>query len=479
MRQQLFRRLTYGINVLIAIFLASGLVVMANWLANKYPLRHDYIQSQDLYKLSGKTEKILTSLNQDIEFFAFFNPYDPDNELYPKIKRLLREYEAVSPHVKVTMVDPVQQTPETRKLIREYVSEPDTVVIRYGDRTRVLTEMKMADFDFRLNEYTGAQIKKLKELKAEQAFTSAIISLIDPTPVLARFTVKHGEKSVFGYGNDGMTEARRLMEKDNVTAQPIELISLTEIPASTCDVLVVAGPTRPFMPEEINVIRRYLNKGGRALFLLDPEIETGLEPLLSEYNTEVTDTIVFDPVTQSPSASPLQLIVALYAPHSITESLKTYTIFLIARAVIVKDKANDVNKGTGLAFTSYDGWADTDTDATSWQFNQNEDIDGPVSIAVAIENEKSGMRIVTVGDSDFVSNREVMNGTNRDFFLNSINWLIDREELISISPKTLIERRRLQLNPLAQKIVLFGPIVVIPLFSILVGITVYLFRRRH
>lgn len=43
MRSQTLRRLTYGANVAVALVLAAALVVMANWLANKYPRRHDFV----------------------------------------------------------------------------------------------------------------------------------------------------------------------------------------------------------------------------------------------------------------------------------------------------------------------------------------------------------------------------------------------------------------------------------------------------
>lgn len=478
MRQQLIRRLTYGSNVVFAIGLAFALIVMLNWLAQRYPWRHDFIQAQDIYRLSGKTQSLLASLENDVHFYVFGNPQD--SELYPKLERLLREYDAASRFVSFTMVDPVRDIAQVRELARRYnVAEPDTVVITYGDRSRMLTEMRLADFRFSRNPHTGGQIKTLTEFKAEQAFTSALIELIDPTPLLARFTINHGERSISSFDNRGMMDARRMLESDNIIAKPIDLITIAEIPSHTCDVLVVAGPSRPFMQEEINVIRRYLNNGGRALFLLDPEITTGLEPLLREYNIDVTDTLVFDPRMQAPGASPLQLIIGLYAPHPITRTLQQVTIFLIARAVQVLDETNDINRGTDLAITTYDGWADTDTGATSWRFDPDKDIEGPVSIAVAIENIRSGMRIVAVGDSDFASNGEIELGANRDFFMNAINWLIDREELVEVAPRSIAEQRRLNLSSHQQLILTILVIGVVPILTILAGIGVYYLRRRY
>jgi hypothetical protein len=79
-------------------------------------------------------------------------------------------------------------------------------------------------------------------------------------------------------------------------------------------------------------------------------------------------------------------------------------------------------------------------------FDPQVDIPGPVPVAVAIERgpvpgvhvQIRPTRLVVVGDSDFASNGGLM-GANADFFLNSVNWLLDRDELLALSPKTFEE----------------------------------------
>jgi len=477
MRHQVIRRLTYGSNVAVAVALAAALVVMVNWLANKYPRRHDFIQTSDMYQLSEKTKNVLKELERDVEFYFFSNPQE--SELYSKIERLLAAYQAVTPRVKVRMADTIRDIAELRKLVRELnVDEPDTVVIKYGDEKKVLTEMKLADFTFHYNEYTGGQIKKLKRLKAEQAFTSAILELMNPVKINARFTVRHGEKSLSSYADDGYSEAKRYLERDGISATPIELVALQEVPGTNCDVLIIAGPTKQFMEHELNLIRRYLNQGGRALIMLDPEMATGLEELVSEYNVKVGNDIVVDPELQLPYASPLQLIVGRYSGHAITRRLQTYTAFFLARSVSIADYENTVNRAQELATTSRRGWGETDTDKDSFKYTEGKDLDGPVSVAVAVENEKTGMRLVVIGDADFFTNRELARGANRDFFLNSVNWLVKREFLVAIGAKTVTEMRRLDLNAVQLWAVTIFVMGIVPLFAALAGILVYVRRRQ-
>ncbi len=472
------RRITYGTNVIIGIIVVFALVIMANYITYKYPKRYDFVQTSDLYKISDKTKNVLKTLDKDVNFYVFSNPQE--SELYTKLERLIKAYQAVNPKVKLNMLDKERDIAKVRKIVKDMsIDEPDSVGIKYGDEKKVLTEMDMADFNFKHNNYTGGQIKELKLFKAEQAFTSAIIELMNPRKYYAKFTVKHGEKSIFGFNDVGASEAKRYLLRDNVIAEPIELVSLKEIPTESNDVLVVAGPTREFMPHEVNLVRQYLSKGGRALFMLDPQVKTGLEPLLEEHNVRLGDDLVVDPGGQIPGASPLQLIVGLYHDHPIVRKLNgIYTLFVIARSVNVIDPENDVNQARELAITTRRGWSETDKDTYPPKFNDEEDEYGPICVAVAVDNKKSGMRIVVFGDSDFIANLEFSQGANRDLFMNSINWLIKRETLISIGPKTIQEIRRLDLSPLQLRIVTVVVIVVVPLLSVVAGVIVY-FRRRQ
>ena len=472
------RRITYGANVIVGIIIVFTLVVMANYLAFKYPKQYDLIQTSNLYKISDKTKNILKSLDKDVTFYVFSNPQN--SELYTKLERLLKAYQSVNSKIKFSMLDRERDIAKVRNIVKDMdIEEPDSVGIKYGDEKKILTEMDMADFDFKHNNYTGGQIKELKLFKAEQAFTSAIIDLMNPRKYYAKFTVKHGEKSIFGYNDVGASEAKRYLLRDNVVAEPIELVSMKEIPTKSNDLLVVAGPTREFMPHEVNLVRKYLADGGRAFFMLDPEIKTGLEPLLEEHNVRLGDDLVVDPNGQIPGASPLQLIVGLYYEHPIVKKLNgIYTLFLIARSVNIIDPENDVNQAHQLAITTRKGWSESDKEAYPPEFDSDSDKSGPVCVAVAVDNKKSEMRMVVFGDSDFINNLEFSKGANRDLFMNSVNWLIKREVLISIGPKTIQEIQRLDLSPIQLKIVTILVIVVVPLMSVIAGIIVYIRRRQ-
>ena len=137
-----------------------------------------------------------------------------------------------------------------------------------------------------------------------------------------------------------------------------------------------------------------------------------------------------------------------------------------------------------LIASSANGWADLNPDDASPQFDAAVDIAGPVPVALAIERgpvpgvhvQIRPTRLVVVGDSTFITNGGLM-GANADFFLNSVNWLLDREDMLAISPaamddfRVVMDARRLH--------ALFAVVVVgLPSLVALMGLLVA-WRRRH
>ena len=88
------------------------------------------------------------------------------------------------------------------------------------------------------------------------------------------------------------------------------------------------------------------------------------------------------------------------------------------------------------------------------------------------------MRLVVVGCSGFVDNNSlIQNEGNVDFFMNSLNWLLKREQQIAVSPKTPQEFR-LDMSPSQAKMVYTLVIGGMPLAVAALGLIVWLRRRK-
>jgi ABC-type uncharacterized transport system involved in gliding motility auxiliary subunit len=117
---------------------------------------------------------------------------------------------------------------------------------------------------------------------------------------------------------------------------------------------------------------------------------------------------------------------------------------------------------------------------------------GPVTIAAAVaasaapatppatppaaDAPKPETRLVVVGDSDFAGNNALGIQGNRDFALNSINWLAQQENLIAIRPHDP-QDRRIQLTEDQTQRIFWIALLIIPGLLLGTGVRVWWKRR--
>ena len=95
----------------------------------------------------------------------------------------------------------------------------------------------------------------------------------------------------------------------------------------------------------------------------------------------------------------------------------------------------------------------------------------------ASDAQKPETRVVVYGDSDFAANSAFSIQGNKDLFLNTIGWLSQQENLISIRPTAADDRR---LNPMpaaTQATIMYGAWLGMPL--LIFGIGIYSWWRRR
>ena len=92
------------------------------------------------------------------------------------------------------------------------------------------------------------------------------------------------------------------------------------------------------------------------------------------------------------------------------------------------------------------------------------------------EVETKKARIVVFGDSDFVTNANMGISGNGDLFLNTVSWLAEEENLISIRAKST-ESQPIMLTARQGKVLFWIPVVLMPLAFLVTGVTVVVRRR--
>jgi hypothetical protein len=137
-----------------------------------------------------------------------------------------------------------------------------------------------------------------------------------------------------------------------------------------------------------------------------------------------------------------------------------------------------------LARTPSDVWGDVHAPAEYGDFEYDALTEKRGQRIVGISSEAAGefagARMVFFGDTFFYSNygiQEVGTRGNLILFVNSINWLAERELQLEIGPKVPFESR-VELLPDETRSISIYVLAVIPAAAALLGLVVWWFRRR-
>jgi ABC-type uncharacterized transport system involved in gliding motility auxiliary subunit len=87
-------------------------------------------------------------------------------------------------------------------------------------------------------------------------------------------------------------------------------------------------------------------------------------------------------------------------------------------------------------------------------------------------------RLIVFGNSRFASNQVLGAAGNRDLFLNSLSWLAQQEDLISIRPRSRQGSGPIFMSAAQSRAIFFLPVIVLPGLVLLSGFTVYMRRRK-
>jgi hypothetical protein len=363
------------------------------------------------------------------------------------VRLLLETYRATAEGVKpaklrVELVDPDRELGRARELSARYdLHQANVVVFDAGGRRKYVEAKDLTDVEYTLRGTTALD-KKVVGFKAEEAFSSAILSVSQTVVPVVYMLSGHGECDPMDYGPFfGYSSIARAIRRDNIALKTFTL-DQHGVPADAAAV-IVARPERRLSQAELDMLASYLlNRGGRLVCLLDPGVRTGLEPLLLEWGVKLSADVVV-----GVTLTGRELLISDYGDHSASRQMrKLVTVFYTPRSVEPLTTGTvgvDRPQVTALALTTEDSWAETDLKQHPPKFDAAVDRRGPISVAVAVEKGSGAAvglrptRIVVFGDSAFVANDalETGSGANREFFLNALNWLLERETVLAIGPK--------------------------------------------
>jgi ABC-type uncharacterized transport system involved in gliding motility auxiliary subunit len=438
-----------GTNTAVVVLAVLAILGLLNFLGYKHHKRFD-LTTEKLFTLSDQTQQVAKGLQRDVQIFRFAKTPDA------RLSDLLGEYVNLNRKIRYTLVDP-QERPEVAK--------------QYG-----VTRMGQVIVA------SGPHIERLENTE-EQDITSAILKATRDTVKTVCFVEGHGEKSTSSNEGDGYSAAAGELKRENYVLKNVNLVSENQVP-SDCSVLVEAGPTKALFPQEVAMIGKYLDGGGKALLLVDPQTDSKLDEIFHAWNIAVGNNVVIDisGVGRLLGMGPAYPLVVNYGTHQITRNFEnTMTFFALARTVSLADKTKTEPSAIELLKTSPRSFALTDlAELKSGRvtYDSKRDTSGPLSLGVAASRTAGSQdaRLVVIGNSAFATNQFAGQQRNGDLFFNAINWLAQDEDLISIRPKSPANRR-VTLTEAQQKGLYWFSLVLLPGIVIVSGILIWWKRR--
>jgi ABC-type uncharacterized transport system involved in gliding motility auxiliary subunit len=204
-----------------------------------------------------------------------------------------------------------------------------------------------------------------------------------------------------------------------------------------------------------------------------------LKAYLAKYGFEAGDNLIIElnPIGRLFGIGPEVPIIQQYESHPITRDLSGITtLFPLARSVDAAKTPPTGMSVRALAKTSPESWAETSrAELQQGQVKPDPgEARGPLAVAAVATKDKT--RIVVYGTSNLAANQFLNLQGNRDFFLNTVSWLAEEEDQISIRPKDTKQSPVFLSSQQAQAVFLL-PVVVLP-GLVLVGGIVTVVRRR-
>ena len=485
------RKWNMSVNVIISSLALLAVVLMINYLGARYFWRMP-LSFRAQTELSPLTLRVLSGITNQVKVIIYFDKQvEKQAPLYDMVASLLKEYRFACPKLSVDAVD-CELDPSAVQIRSKYKLPPQAknlVIFDSQGRTHIVSDGELSDMDMQPLLAGKSQEVKRTHFKGEQMFTSAILNVSTPRQLKAYFVQGHGEhqldstESLMGY-----SRFEDLLKANNIHVEPLRLTSSEEIPE--CQLLIIAGPTDAFLPEELSRIDKYLSKGGRLLALFNfhsVEKQTGLEKLLASWGIQVGNNVVIDSAN---SIRGNDIMVVNFGTHPLVKPLyNSHGLYLLLPRSISKTRpagnGADAGQAEVLALTSENGRVISDV-RNGEMHPTPRDVIGSIPIMAAVEKgglrgvnaDRGATRIVALGDSIFLGNETIDKVANYEFANLAVNWLLARNELMgSIGPKPIKEYK---LTMTKKQMVNFQLALVVgmPGSVLLLGSMVW-FRRRH
>lgn len=475
------RKLRYGsfATAFTAGFLAVIILlnVICSVLVEKYPINID-LTEDSIFMLTDESIDYLKTLDKDVNITvladeAEFTSY---GGYYTQAVEVINKYAQYSNHVTVTYVDLIKNPTFTANYPDLSLTSYD-ILIECGDRNKIVFATDL--FNIQTQNYSSY----IASSKAEQVMTSAIMAVASDRIVKVAITSGHDE-----YTSSGLPD---LLTQNNFELVTVDM-NTEDIPEDV-DVVVMIAPMKDFEEDILKKLDTFLsnndNYGKNFIYFADttqPALPN-IEAFLEEWGITVGSSVVFQTdnskiMNYSPYFSLVDYVDTTYAENFTSKDSYVTLPFSRPLSQAFTEK-NSFRTSVLLQFGSQSGIRPEDADDT-YSPSAN-DVSGPIPGMIAsskiryVNTDAYESRVIVCGTLSAVSSYILQSTsvTNGEYFTNLFNLITARDDVISISPKT-IDSTTLNINAQQAYTLLAIFMFILPLTVLVTGLVIW-FRRRN
>lgn len=467
--------LVSGVVTILLIVIMFDLYILANLGLNNVILPEFDFTENKVYTLSEETKSKLRNLEDEVSI-TIINYEDTDSVI-----KLAEKYVVLNNKIKIEKVDNL----ESRKDLMEKYSLETTsqlITINSGENETILSDYDLYTYDYSTYQTIDT---------SEESITNAIVEVTTKDKPKVYFMSNHAAYEVESYFYTLMDS----MKKDANEVDTLDILKTGNVPED-CDTLVITTLAEDITVFEKDKILEYINRGGEILLLIGPNIAekdlTNFQQVLDQYGITLEEGVIFETSASNMLYGYPDFIIEKVQNSSLTENLNMNISVCLADAASIKfnkEKQEELSvEYEELVYTSNEAFRRTNLLInTSERTNLDSEV-GKFMVG-GIANKKidknNNSKLIIWGNELFVSDMQVSLNeydyfiselyNNEDAVLNSIAYLNEREDIITIRKSyDSITYTATQL----QHYIIMAIIFIIPLLIIIIGIIVWQVRRR-
>lgn len=465
--------------VLILIIVAAFIGI--NLGMQKLELTPIDFSQEKLYTLTDESKERVKEIDKDVNIY-FVGYSDDDSTL-----DLAKQYKKSNEKIIAEAVDATSRPDLAEKYGIE--SGAEGIIVECGDKSKVLTSSDLVTYD--TTTYETISI-------AEEKLTSAILSVTSNKIPKVYFLEGYSEFSL----DQNMYYLSMYLENEINEVDTLDVLSVGKVP-DDCDTLVITTPNKDFDDVATNAIIDYINSG-RNILWLNGAVTTqkdmpNVNKVLAMYGVNPFEVGIIRETDSSKMVSGSQdLIIPEIEYSTLTKDLYNTTGVIMVNATKINidtDKLEELNvTETDLALASESSYFRTNfnnqaSNATSDEGTGTFIVGAELEKTIKEANEETGESAVTskmviYGENYFITDYQLSQNSqygaiqlayNKDLVLNSIAYLVDREEDITTRKSTgTVTYTATDEQDSIIKVIIFT----VPALIVLVGIVVWQIRRR-